>query len=200
MRRTAEQAEATRRELLATARILFTERGYAASSVEEIVGRAKVTKGALYHHFRDKHDLFRAVFEELLSELVDEINAAALREEGAWERVLAGAHAYLDACLEPAIQQIVLVDAPSVLGWDAWRELDARYSFGHVRASLRAAMSEGVLDRQPLDPLSHIVIGALNEAALLIARAANGRRARAEVGAAVDRLLAGLSSASSIGK
>lgn len=188
----AEQAEATRRALLDAARELFAARGYAATPTAEIVQRARVTKGALYHHFRDKQDLFRAVFEELERELVEQINAAAMREERAWERVLAGAQAFLDACLEPAIQQIVLLDAPSVLGWETWREIDAQYSLGHVKAALRAAMGEGAIAKQPLDPLAHMLIGALNEAALVLARASTAKRARVEIGATVTRLLEGL--------
>ena len=188
----AEQAEATRRALLAAARELFTARGYAGTPIAEIVQRARVTKGALYHHFRDKQDLFRAVFEQLERELVEQINAAAAREERAWERVLAGAQAFLDACLEPAIQQIVLLDAPSVLGWETWRKIDAQYSLGHVKAALRAAMSEGAIDKQPLDPLAHMLIGALNEAALVMARASTAKSARLEIGAAVTHLLEGL--------
>jgi AcrR family transcriptional regulator len=192
MRRKAEQADATRRALLAAARALFTEHGYGATSIEEIAQRAMVTKGALYHHFRNKKDVFAAVFEELELELVEQINAAAAGEEEAWQRVLAASKAFLDACLKPAIQQIVLLDAPSVLGWETWRASDAEHSVGHVRASLRAAMREGTIETQPLDPLAHLLIGALNEAALLIARAPNPRRARVETGAAVVRLLEGL--------
>lgn len=192
--RKAAQAEATRRELLDVARALFAERGYAGTSIEELVARARVTKGALYHHFRDKHDVFTTVFEELEREIVEKINAAALSKESGWERVVAASHAFLDGCLEPAVQQIVLLDAPAVLGWEKWREIDAQHSLGHVRASLRAAMNEGSIDRQATKPLAHLLIGALNEAALLIARAPNPKRARAEIGAGFDRLLDGLRS------
>jgi AcrR family transcriptional regulator len=193
----AEQTEATRGALLAAARELFAARGYAATPIEEIVQRARVTKGALYHHFRDKQDLFKAVFEQLERELVEQINSAAKREERPWERVLAGAQAFLDTCLEPAIQRIVLLDAPSVLGWEMWREIDAQYSLGHVKAALRAAMDEGAIDNQPLDPLAHILIGALNEGALVMARASTAKSARLEIGATVTRLLEGLRSEAS---
>ena len=168
------------------AREFFTDKGYANTATEDIVQRAGVTRGALYHHFRDKEELFQEVFEDAERELV---------EAGPWHGFLVGCQAFLDACLEPAIQRIVLLDAPSVLGWETWRRIDAEYGVGLVRQSLEAAMDAGYVDSLPVDPLAHILLGALTEGAMVIARAEDVQAARAEVGAVVDRLLKGLKAA-----
>ena len=190
----SERSEATRLALLAAARELFTQRGYWATPTEEIVRRAGVTRGALYHHFVDKTDLFAAVFRDLTREVANRARAAATSAgpAGSWVHLIEGCRAFLDACLEPSVQRIVLLDAPSVLGWERWRELDAEHGFGLVRKALEVAMESGLLERQPVDPLAHMVLGALNEGALAMVRAEDVRTARAEVGAAIERLLEGL--------
>jgi AcrR family transcriptional regulator len=192
----AEQSELTQGALLQAARELFTAKGYADTATEEIVQRAGVTRGALYHHFRDKEELFQAVFEAAERELVEKVRAAiGSAQLGPWEGLSVGCQAFLDACLEPAVQRIILLDAPSVLGWETWRRIDAEYGLGLVRHSLQAAMEAGDVDPLPVEPLAHMLLGALNEAALLIARAEGVQSARAEVGAVVDRLLKGLTAA-----
>ena len=188
----AQQAEATRGALLGAARALFAERGYAGVATEEIVKRAGVTRGALYHHFSDKEDLLRALLHELSRELAEACATAALEKSDQWEQILAAVDAFLDACTDPAIQQIMLVDAPSVLGWEEWREIDTAYGLGLVTASLTAAMDSGLIERQPVPPLAHLVVGALDEAAMYIARAADQRVARREMGASVGRMIEGL--------
>lgn len=190
--RKAERSEQTRRALLDVARGLFAEHGYANTATEEVVRRAGVTRGALYYHFRDKQDLFRAVVEDLQQELMQRVQAAAGAEADPWERLRAGMHAFLDACREPAVRRIVLVDAPAVLGWAAWRELDARYGFGLLRAALQGLLDAGLLEPQPVEPLAHVLLGALSEAGLVIAQAEDVQAARAAVGASLDRLLRGL--------
>jgi AcrR family transcriptional regulator len=190
--RKAAQSEATRAALLAVARSLFADRGYARVSTEEIVRRAGVTRGALYHHFRDKRDLFRAVFEGVEQEVAERIAGAALAREDLWEQQLAAIDAYLDVCLEPAVQQIVMVDAPSVLGLSEWRDIEATYGLALVRGGLKAVMDAGLIEEQPVEPLAHLVFGALTEAGLVIAHAQDVEGARAEVGAAIERLLEGL--------
>lgn len=193
-----EQAEVTRGVLIRVARVLFTDKGYAATATEDIVQRAGVTRGALYHHFRDKLELFQAVFEDVESELVETVRTASAKTQTEpWAGLIVGCQAFLDACLEPTVQRIVLVDAPSVLGWETWRRIDAEYGVGLIRHSLLAAMEAGEIARVPVDPLAHVVLGALNEAALLIARAENRQEAREEVGAVIERLLTGLKSAPS---
>jgi hypothetical protein len=103
-----------------------------------------------------------------------------------------GTQAFLDACLEPATQRVVLLEAPTILGWDTWREIDAKYGLGLIRAVLQQAVDEGALEPQPVEPLAHMLLGAMNEAALLIATAKNVKRARAEVGTSLERLIAAL--------
>ena len=188
-RRKAEQTEFTRAALIGSGRELFGERGYAAVGTEEIVQRAGVTRGALYHHFRGKEDLFRAVLEEMNRELAERIGSVAAEQPDPVHALRVGAQAFLDACLEPAVQRIALIDAPSVLGWEKWRELDAEAGLGLVEAVLEAAMEAKLIERQPVKPLAHILLGALDEAAMLVARADDVRRTRAEVGEAVDRVL-----------
>lgn len=187
-----QQGEATRAALLAAARELFAEHGYAGVGTEEIVKRAGVTRGALYHHFTDKEDVLRAVLHELSRELTEASATAALQETDQWRQILAATGAFLDACLDPAIQRIMLIDAPSVLGWDEWREIDTQYGLGLVKASLEAAMESGLVERQPIDPLAHLFVGALDEAAMYIARADDQKAARREMGESVERMLDGL--------
>jgi AcrR family transcriptional regulator len=191
-RRKTEQAEATRAALLQAARPLFAELGFADTPTEEIVRRAGVTRGALYHHFRDKQALFAAVFEEVETELTQHIIAVAAAAPDAFARLVAGNEAYLDVCLDPAIQRIALIDAPAVLGWDGWREVMSRYGLALIQGGLQAAMDEGALERQPVAPLAHALLGALSEAAMVIARAQDVRATRREMGATVRRLLEGL--------
>src|SRR3977135_3561403 len=130
----AQQSEATRRKLLRVGRDLFARRGYSDVPTEEIVRRAGVTRGALYHHFRDKRDLFAAVVEQLEQEISELIAQEALVESDPWEQQRAAIGAYLDVCLEPAVQRILLTDAPSVLGLTAWREIEDRYGLRVVSA------------------------------------------------------------------
>jgi AcrR family transcriptional regulator len=188
----AVQAEATRAKLVRTARDLFARRGYAAVGTEEIVRRAKVTRGALYHHFDDKRDLFRAVHEQVEGELVEAIGAEIGGIEDARELLAVGVRSFLDACTDPALAQISLLDAPSVLGWAEWREIDARYGMGLVKAALELAMQQGALERQDPDPLAHLLLAALGEAAMLIANADDPKAARRRVEQPVMALLAGL--------
>jgi AcrR family transcriptional regulator len=188
----AERSEATRSALIATARRLFAERGFADVGTEEIVRSAGVTRGALYHHFRDKQDLFRAAFEQLEAELAKRVAEGALAGPDAWEALAAGSEMFLDVCLEPEVQRIALLDAPSVLGWEEWREVEARYSLGLIRAGLEAAIEQGAIERQPIDPLAHALLGSLIEAGLFVARADDVKAARAEMGEVLRRVLEGL--------
>jgi AcrR family transcriptional regulator len=187
--RKAEQAEATRSALVAAGRELFAARGYAGVGTGEIVNRAGVTRGALYHHFSGKEDLFRAVYEEVERDLVERIAAEALAAGDPLAVLRAGAHAFLDACQDPAVSRIALLDAPSVLGWEQWREIGMRYGFGLVEGVLAEAIKTGALDEQPARPLAHLVLGAIDEAAMLVARADDDGATRREVGESVDRFL-----------
>lgn len=195
----AGQTAATRKALLSAGRKLFAERGYYDTFTNEIVETAGLTRGALYHHFRRKEDLFRAVYEDVELELMQKITGSVFSttdpRASAWERLRRGIHAFLDHSLDPSVQRITLLDAPAVLGWEAWREIDAKYGYGLLRAAIQAAIDEGSIDEQPTEPLASFLFGGLIEAAMLIARAADVEVARDESGQAVDRLLGGIKSA-----
>ena len=182
----------TRDELVRVARELFAERGYANVGTEEVVRRARVTRGALYHHFEDKRDLFRAVHESVEASLVESIDARVEGIDDPWELLMVGLRAFLDRCMEPTFMQVALLDAPSVLGWKEWREIDERYAMALVTESLGAAMEAGVLRRQELRPLSHLLLAALGEAAQLIANADDPMAARREIEPSLMSLLEGL--------
>lgn len=190
----AERSQATRDALIDAARPLFAERGFAAVGTEEIVRAAGVTRGALYHHFGGKRDLFEAVYERIEVELAQRIAVGAL-DAGATaplDAMRAGAEMFLQAATEPEAQRIVLLDGPSVLGWDRWREIAAEHGLGLIEATLQAAIEAGAIAEQPVRPLAHVLMGALDEAAMLVARAEDPELMRAEVGRTLDALLAGL--------
>jgi AcrR family transcriptional regulator len=195
IKRTQQQrSAATRAALLAAARPLFSQRGYADVGTPEIVAAAGVTRGALYHQFDGKLALFEAVFEQVEQEVTERIGRV-LADSGATDAVgalRAGAEAWLDACAEPDVQRIILLEAPAALGWERWRELGMRYGMGLVEGALTAAMAAREIPDQPVRPLAHVLIGALDEAALYVARAPDPQQARTEVGAVLDTLLAGL--------
>jgi AcrR family transcriptional regulator len=188
----AARGDATREALLRVAHDLFAERGYAAVGTEEIVARAGVTRGALYHHFVDKQDLFRAVHEELERGLVGGIGERIGGIDDPWELIVTGVRAFLDACTDPAIMRIALLDAPAVLGWAAWREIDERYGLGLVSFGLQNAMDRGVLATRPVRPLAHLLMGAMAEAAMVIANADDPAAARDDVEPPLLALIAGL--------
>src|SRR5712691_8238153 len=187
------RSEATRQALVRAARSLFGARGYADVGTEEIGRVAGVTRGALYHQFRDKADLFAAVAEEVEAEIADRIAAgaagAAADPVGA---LRVGARLFLDACAEPEVERIILLDAPAVLGWQAWRDLAGRYGLGLVQFGLQSAIEAGAIVPQTVAPLAHVLIGALNESALYVARAEDPAAAREQCVAIIDRILHGL--------
>ncbi len=191
----ADRSEATRSALIEAARALFAERGYADVGTEEIVRAAGVTRGALYHHFEGKRDLFEAVYERVEAELAERIATGALASNASspLEAMRAGAEMFLQASTEPEAQRIALLDGPSVLGWDRWREIAAKHGLGLIEASLQAAIEAGSIPDQPVRPLAHVLMGALDEAAMLVARAENPEQMRAEVGRTLDSLIAALS-------
>jgi len=191
-RANASRSAATRAALTGAARELFTERGYAGVGTEDIVRRAQVTRGALYHHFADKRDLFRAVHELVEQEMVAAIVEAMEGVEDPVELLLVGARRFLDLCVQPEWTRIPLIDAPSVLGWLEWREVDQRYGLGLVTAGLDLGMQTGALRRQPVTPLAHVLLAGMGEAALMIASAKEPKAVRAEVEATLVGLIEGL--------
>ncbi len=187
-----EQAAATRAELLHVARELFAARGYADVGTEEIVRAAHVMRGALYHHFADKRDLFRAVHAQLADEMLGAIVARTAGSADAWQALGRGVRAFLDACEDPAVIRISHLDAPAVLGWAEWREVDARHWLGLVTMALQEAMDAGLVQRREPEPLAHMLLGAMVEASMMIANAADPAAARAEVEGPLLALLEGL--------
>jgi AcrR family transcriptional regulator len=193
--RKEEQSKATQVRLLSAARELFSERGFAGTATEDLVARAGVTRGALYHQYADKRDLFRAVFEEVERDLGERIGLAAAVETTPWEQIRAGARALLEASLEPAVRRIVLTDGPSVLGWEEWRRIDSQYAYGMVRTALEANVQAGNLPEQPIEPLTHLIIGALNEAGLAVAASRTPATTRDEFLTTLDGVLGALRAA-----
>ncbi len=186
----AERSDATRAALVAVARGMFGERGYAAVGTEEIVRAAGVTRGALYHHFADKRDLFKAVYEDVERDLVQRIAESAIASASdPFQALHAGAQAFLDACEDPAVGRIALLDAPSVLGWEQWRAIGLEYGFGLVQGTIQGAIDAGLIEPQPVGPLAHLLLGAIDEGAMLVARAGDGGETRKQVGEGVTRLL-----------
>jgi len=190
----SERSAATREALIAAARELFAERGYAAVGTEEIVRKAGLTRGALYHQFGGKRELFEAVYETIEREVTERIAADALVGPDPLEALRAGARAFLDHCLQPEVQRIVLIDAPSVLGWERWREIGARYGLGLIEAALQAAIDAGAISPAPVKPLAHVLLGALDEAAMAVARAEDPAAASDEMDVVLGRMLDGLRS------
>jgi len=194
--RQAARSEATRAKLIAAGRELFAKHGYAGVGTEEIVKRARVTRGALYHHFADKRDLFRAVHESLEVEGVEGIAAAlaAAPSDDPIEAMKVAVRAFLDGALDPGRSRITLIDAPSVLGWAEWREIDARYGLGLASAALEAAMAAGRIPRRPVERLAGIFVAALGEAGIMVATAADRDAVRADVEDAIVAMIDGLAS------
>jgi AcrR family transcriptional regulator len=189
----AERSAATRDALLTAARQAFAEKGYAGTGRELVADMAGVTRGALYHHFGSKPAMFRAVVEAVEAETCERIAVAAMSAGGgALEALRRGCQAFLDSALETDMRQIVLIDGPAVLGWSVWREIDARYGYALLREGIAHVLAEQAgspaSDAQ-IDTIAHLLLGALNEAAMLVANAGDPLTARAEVGATVDGLL-----------
>jgi AcrR family transcriptional regulator len=189
--RREDYTEATRRALLDSAAEAFVDRGFADASLDEIARAARLTKGALYHHFAGKQDLFRAVFEEVEAEMIEAIRLAGAHESDPWRRLLRGIGAFLDACLTPRYRRIALEEGPTALGWDLWRQIDEHYALALVRAPLAHLMRVGVLRPQPLDLMARVLLAALTEAGMAVAAAPDRPAARLEAEALLVELLTG---------
>jgi AcrR family transcriptional regulator len=182
------QGDATRAALVGAARELFGEQGYVDTSNDQIVARAGVTKGALYHHFTGKEALFRVVVEQVQREVSDQAVAEFLGPDS-WKALLDGCGLWIDAHLDPSVRRIVLQDARAVLGWEEVRAIENRFGATALRGALRKAMHAGVIEQQPLRPLALLLIGALGEGCMYIADAPDPVAARSEVGALITRML-----------
>ena len=187
-----EHVDSTRRALLDAARRRFGASGFGGTTLDQVAADARVTKGALYHHFGSKEQLFLRVYDEVEGELSARSMEAATAATDPVEAIQRGFAAFLDLALDPVVQRIALLDAPSVLGTAAKLEVDARHSLAAVRAAVELGIAEGRLT--PLDPgaTAQLLIAACSQAALLIAMADDPVAARTDVGAALDRLITGL--------
>jgi len=164
-----ERTAASLAKLMAAARPLFRTQGYAQTSVDDITRAAALTKGAFYHHFTDKMAIFHAVFEEGERQLQGDIKAACA-ELDPWNMLRSGCLAFLDLTLEPGTQRLLLREGPSVLGWDAWRNVCTRYSLGMISSAIRAAMKAGQIRERPAEPVAAAIYGALTETARYMAQ------------------------------
>ncbi len=187
----AEQVQETRAALVAAGRALFGRDGFAATSVEDLARQARVTTGALYHHFPTKTALFETVFEDAHRQLLEASLRAAEGATSATESLAGGVDAFLDAVLEPDIQRIVVTDAPAVLGLARFTELDERYAFAAIVEGLRAATDVGELQVDDPETVARLLLGALTRGGMLIAGSPDPRRTRDEVARAMRAMLAG---------
>ena len=187
----AAQALETRGKLERVARKLFAARGFASVSAEEIVAAAHVTRGALYHHYDGKEGLFEAVVDTLMQEVHAKLKGSASGASDPLQAIERGISVFLKVCTEPSVQNVLLVDAPAVLGWPKWREMDAKYGFGLLKSALATAMQAGLIRKQNVDILTHILLGALIETAMVVARSDDPANARGEAQRALLSMLAG---------
>ena len=190
-RERAAQAAATRRDLLQHARKLFAQSGYADASTDEVVRRARVTKGALYHHFANKLELYRAVVEDMERELVAKMAEAADRTRQPQKKLEGVCRAYLDACLDSSLTRILVLEAPVVLGWKDWCALAHQHEIAALAGYLESVVARPSTGEPPLE-MAHVLLGALNTAGRVIATSDEPQKARAQVEGTIERLLKGL--------
>jgi AcrR family transcriptional regulator len=191
----AERSETTIQHLTESARDLFAKRGFADTSIEDIVQAAQVTRGALYHHFESKTEVFRAVFDNEQQQLAARCFQAALTGKGdAWARLQAACLAFLDACLDPGVQQIVLIDGLTALGWEEMRKIEYGYTLAAIEGGIQLAIEQGAIARRPSGPLARLLFGSLCEAAMTVARAEDPTKAAKEVRREVRELFSALRS------
>lgn len=184
-----ENGRKTTTNLKRIARRMFSKRGYGNTSMEEIVQKAGVTRGALYHHFSGKKELFLRVFEDALDDVAKCVEKPPGKARNTWEKLLAATYAYLIACVDPKLQQIILIDAPAILGWEVWRRVDEERSMHILKGLLTKLMDEGVIESMPLDALAHVISGAVNESVLWVAQSPNSQKALDEVWSTLRSLL-----------
>lgn len=197
MARQIERREATRGAILAAARRLFGEAGFAATTVDQIAEAAGVAKGAVYHHFATKEAVFEAVFEAASEDLAAAVGQAARQAPDVLATLSVAARAYFDLCAGGPMRRIILADGPAVLGWARWREIDARHFAAGVPLVLNAAIAQGLIEDQPVEPLATLILGAMTEAAVACAASPDPSAAGRAYAEALERLLAGLSRAPS---
>jgi AcrR family transcriptional regulator len=185
----AERREKTQTAIVKAAKRIFGERGFAATTMDDIAAGARVAKGAVYHHFPTKEALFEAVFEQVSLELVSDLDRISRAEKDALAAMAAGTQAYFAACSKGTTGQIILRDGPAVLGWERWREIDARHFGGKFPRALTAAMDASLIARQPVEPLARLLLGAVTEAAVAVSAGPDIGKAGADYARAFRSLL-----------
>ncbi len=190
-----DQSRATIEKLIGVAAEEFSQKGFSGASTETIVHRAGVTRGALYYHFKNKQDLFLAVFKEIQRDIGREIEAAVAPLARPWDQLVAGCRAFLEACADPKRQQILVIDGPAVLNWKTYREVDAALPDGGqslLRECLQELMEDGIIQPLPIEALVHLLSGAMDEAAVWIAQSEDTETALADAGRILEVLLTSL--------
>ena len=191
----AERSATTTEQLISAARRLFAEKGFPATSIDDIVREAGVTRGAMYHHFASKEDLFEAVFNREQEALGQRVKDAATRRKGAWAQLVVGCDEFLTAALDPQTQRILLLDGPGVLGAQRAQDIDESHSVKLIEHTIERAMHEGTIRRRPVAPIAQLLFGALCQAALVIARSENQDGTMKQMRQEVHRVLDALESA-----
>jgi AcrR family transcriptional regulator len=187
--RNVARGEATRAQLIAIAMRMFAERGYEDTSIEAVLREAGVSRGSLYHHFPSKEALFEAVAEEVETNIGAQTDSAASGFTDPVEALRGGALAWIQLAGDPVVRRILLIDGPSVLGWDRWRAMEERHALGQVKAVLQLIADQGRVRPELVDTLAHVLLASVNEVALLVARS-DDQAAATEAGmAAMDELL-----------
>jgi AcrR family transcriptional regulator len=183
------RGEATRSQLLTIATRMFAERGYEDTSIEAVLREAGVSRGSLYHHFASKEALFEAVAEEVETSVGAQTLAAAAGADGPVAALRAGSLAWIRLAGDPVVQRILLIDAPSVLGWERWRAMEEQHALGGIKAILHVIAGQGKLRPELAGTLAHVLLASVNEVALLVARAQDKETAMKEGADAIDELL-----------
>src|SRR5579859_5413590 len=187
--RNVTRGEATRGQLVTIATRMFAERGYEDTSIEAVLREAGVSRGSLYHHFASKEALFEAVAEEVETSVGEQTLAAAAGADGPVAALRAGSVAWIRLAGDPVVRRILLIDAPSVLGWERWRAMEEHHALGGIRAILHVIAEQGKLRPELADTLAHVLLASVNEVALLVARAQDKEAAMKEGAEAIDELL-----------
>ncbi len=187
-----QRSQQTSAQLISVARNFFITRGYSDTSLEEIVRKAGMTRGALYHHFEGKNGIFVAVFENALTEIANRIIQVDKSKLSIWEKFISCTYAFFEACLDSDLQRIVLIDGPAVLGWDKWRKIDEETTLGILRSHLKELLDRGIIKPLPLEPLTHLISGAVNVTVLWIAGSEDPKKAFDEAWTTINAFLGSL--------
>jgi AcrR family transcriptional regulator len=178
--------------LLAAARRLFARKGYTATSLDDVTGAANMTKGAFYHHFQGKSELFEAVFEQEERKLCEAMTTAFLAKRDPWAGFAAGSRAFLEASLDRGVQRITLIDAPIALGYKRMHEIQARYTLALMKQGLRAAIDAGRVRKRELDPLANVLFGGMCQALTFVVESDDQRAAVKKIQRELKAVLDGL--------